>query len=233
MEIGKEEEIGYVALFVFLTAHRLMGPSSDHLDRELRNSIDALRLETDMQAEFHSQLAQQIRTDLEVPVDIFITKQQVHKKVYQAAIEKEHKQTREQLISEAWKKYEGDCQSVNSYTSQSTLVQDMDLEKIHPKLGRMQEVQVNAQFTKVPQETTMQTWEHDWNVFCDRCQDLEHERMEFMKGNMWAYANALSNVCVSDDEVRVACVVGGDTDLSSSSVMREYPSRVGTIETGK
>jgi hypothetical protein len=31
---------------------------------------------------------------------------------------------------------------------------------------------------------------------------LEEERMEFMKDNLWAYANAVSTVCVSDDEVR-------------------------------
>lgn len=37
----------------------------------------------------------------------------------------------------------------------------------------------------------------------DSCQDLEAERLEFMKDNMWAYANAVSTVCVSDDEVGV------------------------------
>lgn len=86
-------------------------------------------------------------------------------------------------------------------------MQGKDLEKIHLKLERAQQtVQVNendyAQFTRVLQET-MQKWEQDWKSFCDSCQDLEEERMEFMKDNMWAYANAVSTVCVSDDEVRV------------------------------
>ena len=58
-----------------------------------------------------------------------------------------------------------------------------------------------AQFTRVLQET-LQKWEQDWKAFCDTCQDLEEERMEFMKDNLWAYANAVSTVCVSDDEVR-------------------------------
>ena len=47
---------------------RAFGSSSPrlliNLDRELRNSIDTLRLETDEQAGFHSQLAQRIRADL-------------------------------------------------------------------------------------------------------------------------------------------------------------------------
>ncbi|KAH0828972.1 hypothetical protein J3R83DRAFT_2404 [Lanmaoa asiatica] len=173
---------------------------------ELRNSIDTFRLETDKQAGFHSQLAQQIRTDLEGQVGAFVTKQQHHKKVYQAAIEKEFKvkQSREQHTSKAREKYESDCLRINSYTAQSTLVQGKDLEKIHLKLERAQQtVQVNendyAQFTRVLQETT-QKWEQDWKAFCDTCQDLEEERVEFMKDNMWAYANAVSTVCVSDDE---------------------------------
>jgi environmental stress-induced protein Ves len=144
---------------------------------------------------------------LEGQAGAFAAKQQHHKKIYQAAIEKEFKvkQTREQHASKAREKYESDCLRINSYTAQSTLVQGKDLEKIHLKLERAQQtVQVNendyAQFTRVLQET-MQKWEQDWKGFCDNCQDLEEERVEFMKDNMWAYANAVSTVCVSDDEV--------------------------------
>lgn len=173
---------------------------------ELRNSVDTLRLETDKQAGYHLLLSQQIRNDLEGQAAAFSAKQQHHKKTCQAAIEKEFKvkQTREQHASKAREKYESDCLRINSYTAQSTLVQGKDLEKIHLKLERAQQtVQVNendyAQFTRVLQET-MQKWEYDWKAFCDTCQDLEEERMEFMKDNMWAYANSVSTVCVSDDE---------------------------------
>ena len=179
-----------------------------HIDRELRNSIDTLRVETEKQAGFHSLLAQQIRTDLESQVSTFVTKQQQHKKVYQAAIEKEFKikQSREHQASKAREKYEADCLRINSYTAQSTLVQGKDLEKIHIKLERAQQtVQVNendyVQFTRLLQET-MQKWEQDWRAFCDSCQDLEEERIEFMKFNIWAYSNAVSTTCVSNDRVR-------------------------------
>lgn len=211
-----------------------------HSNRELRNSIDTLRLETDKQAGYHSQLAQQMRTDLEGQVGAFVSKQQHHKKVYQAAIEKEFKvkQTREQHASRAREKYESDCLRINSYTAQSTLVQGKDLEKINLKLERAQQtVQVNendyAQFTRVLQET-MQKWEQDWKAFCDTCQDLEEERTEFMKDNMWAYANAVSTVCVSDDEVRdVRRSVVRDGSFLASSVVREDASRIGTIGAGE
>ena len=60
-----------------------------------------------------------------------------------------------------------------------------------------------AQFARALADTT-QRWEKEWKAFCDACQDSEEERIEFMKDNMWAYANAVSTVCVSDDEVRYA-----------------------------
>lgn len=52
---------------------------------------------------------------------------------------------------------------------------------------------------------TRKRWEADWRLFCDQCQDEEEERIEFLKSNMWAYANEVSTVCVADDEVRL-CV---------------------------
>ncbi|KAI5990979.1 hypothetical protein EDD15DRAFT_2450643 [Pisolithus albus] len=87
------------------------------------------------------------------------------------------KQTREQHASKAREKYESDCIRNNSYTARSTLVQGQDLEKIYSKLERAQQtVQINendyAQFTRVLQETQF----------------------------MWSYVNAVSAVCVSDDE---------------------------------
>nr|VWP02509.1 N/A [Ganoderma boninense] len=124
----------------------------------------------------------------------------------QSGIEKEFKtkQTQEGYVNRAREKYEGDCVRINSYTAQSTLIQGRDLEKVHMKLERAQQtVQANqrdyANFARLLKDT-MQKWEHGWKGFCDTCQDLEEERIEFMKDNMWAYANAVSTVCVSDDE---------------------------------
>lgn len=109
-------------------------------------------------------------------------------------------------MNKAREKYEADCLRINSYTAQSTLVQGKDLEKIHLKLERAQQtVQANerdfANFARALADTSMK-WERDWKSFSDVCQDLEEERIEFMKDSMWGYANAVSTVCVADDEVR-------------------------------
>ncbi|KAF8885969.1 hypothetical protein BD779DRAFT_1646363 [Infundibulicybe gibba] len=173
---------------------------------ELRHSLDTLRTETDKQAGCHLNLAQQIRTELEVPVGLFHQKQLQHKKGYQAAVEKEFKtkQAQEVQVGKAKEKYEADCVRINSYTAQSSLVQGKDLDKITLKLERAQQTVLGNQrdfatLTKILQDTVGK-WEQEWKTFCDSCQDMEEKRMEVMKDHMWAYANAVSTVCVSDDE---------------------------------
>jgi hypothetical protein len=94
---------------------------------------------------------------------------------------------------------------INSYTAQLGLVQGKDAERIHLKLERAQQTVIQnerdfANFARALADTVAK-WEQDWKVFCDSCQDLEQDRLEFTKDNMWAYANAVSTVCVSDDEV--------------------------------
>ena len=155
-------------------------------------------------------------------------------------IEKEFKakQTRDQQASKACEKYKSDCRRINSYMAQSTLVQGKDLEKIHFTLERVQQtVQVNendyAQTTRTLQDMMLR-WEQDWKAFCDMCQDLEEERIKFMKDNMWAYANAVLTVCVSDDEVRVCLRHHSDGFTHffiSLPVMRENASRFGAVGT--
>lgn len=173
----------------------------------MRIALDTVKQETERQAQYHQTLAHQLRTELESPAAAFHARQLQHKKQQQAAIEKEFKakQAQEAHVNKSREKYEADCVRINSFTAQSSLVQGKDLEKIMVKLERAQlTVQVNEKeffnFTKVLQETT-QKWEQSWKAFCDSCQDLEEERLEFMKDNMWTYTNEVSTVCVADDEV--------------------------------
>ncbi|PPQ78981.1 hypothetical protein CVT25_002265 [Psilocybe cyanescens] len=198
---------------------------------ELRNSLDTVRLETDRQAGYHLNLSQQIRTELEAPAATFHARLLHHKKTYQTGIEKEFKtkQTQESYVNKAREKYEQDCVRINSFTAQASLVQGKDLEKIQLKLERTQQtVQTNerefASFSKALQDT-VQKWEQDWKGFCDSCQDLEEQRMEFMKDNIWGYANAVSTVCVADDEscehVRVA-LEQVEPDKDMENFVRDY-----------
>ena len=52
---------------------------------------------------------------------------------------------------------------------------------------------------KALHETTHR-WNTEWKQACDKYQDLEEERIDVLKANLWTYANIMSTVCVSDDE---------------------------------
>ncbi|KAH6914073.1 SH3 domain-containing protein [Coprinopsis sp. MPI-PUGE-AT-0042] len=173
---------------------------------DLRAALDTVKVETERQASYHAGLAQQIRTDMEAPTTAFHHRQLSQKKTQQTNIEKEFKtkQAQEAHVNKAREKYEQDGMRINAYTAQSSLVQGKELDKIQAKLERAtQTVQVNerefANFAKILADTT-QKWELSWKAFCDNCQDLEEQRIEFMKDNVWNYANSVSTICVQDDE---------------------------------
>ncbi|KAG6856756.1 hypothetical protein H0H87_001100 [Tephrocybe sp. NHM501043] len=172
---------------------------------ELRNSLDTLRLETEKQSASHSSLAASIRSNLESQTSMMHAKQVNHRRNVQAAVEKKFKakQTHESYVAKAKEKYDGDCKRIQTLSAQCASLQGKDLERAQLKLRRAQQtVQANemdfSNFTQALLDMTP-GWEADWKDFCDACQDLEEDRLEFMKDTLWAYANDISTVCVNDD----------------------------------
>lgn len=70
------------------------------------------------------------------------------------------------------------------------------LEKTQINLAASNTEYENA--VKVLEETTGR-WNRDWKAAADKFQDLEEERLDFMKSSLWSFANIASTVCVSDD----------------------------------
>ena len=106
---------------------------------------------------------------------------------------------------QARERYEQDCLRINSFTANASIVQGRELEKLQRQLdkvnssvgGNEREYQAMVRML----EETTRKWELEWKGFCDHVQDLEEERLDFIKDNIWVYANAVSSVCVTDDEV--------------------------------
>ncbi|KAG6897999.1 hypothetical protein C0992_007488 [Termitomyces sp. T32_za158] len=172
---------------------------------DLRNSIDALRRETENQAAYHNQLASVVRSALGNPTSSMHAKQVDHRRTAQAAVEKKFKakQTQESYVAKAKEKYDADCRRIQSYTQQCASAQGKDLERAQMKLHRAQQT-VHANEMDFEHFTQglldmMPGWEEDWKDFCDSCQDLEEDRLEFMKDTLWTYANEVSTLCVNDD----------------------------------
>ena len=75
-------------------------------------------------------------------------------------------------------------------------------------------------------EETTGRWNREWKAACDerfllisianqltiwkKFQDLEEERIDFMKSSLWTFANVASTVCVSDDAV---CLHSNEADM--------------------
>ncbi|KAF9519357.1 hypothetical protein BS47DRAFT_1482065 [Hydnum rufescens UP504] len=195
---------------------------------ELRNSLDTLRLETERQAAAHLGLAQSMRRELEAPATEHIASRFSIRRPPKLQSRRHSERNKPKRTSlkrcrqlplrfytvqhlilsvvslQAREKYKTDCVNINLYHAQTKLVQGRDLEKIQMRLEKAkQTVQQNERDYSNSVDVLRDTcykWEADWKVFCDQCQDLEDERIEFMKDIMWAYANAVSTVCVADDE---------------------------------
>ncbi|KAH7871905.1 uncharacterized protein C8R40DRAFT_512092 [Lentinula edodes] len=177
---------------------------------ELRNSLTTLQLETTKLAQTHLQLANQIRSEMEDPAAAMLNKLSDHKRLVMSAVEKRHKAKlqAEVYVAKAREKYYGDCVRIGVCRQQLQQLQENpnsgDLDKVRSKLKRLEQtVAANekdyAAFTKSLADS-LPAWESEWRSFCDGCQDLEEERLDFMKDNLWAYANSVSTVCVADDE---------------------------------
>lgn len=180
-------------------------------------------------AKAHLDLSQQIRSEMEDPTTALLNKQIEHRRAVQNPVEKKFKtkQAQESYVVKAREKYEGDRLRIASYSAQ--IEQNApDLERIKSKLKRAEQtVGANekdyANFCKVLADS-LPSWENDWKDFCDSCQDMEEERFDFMKDNLWAYANAVSVVCVADDVVSAISYVDGWTNN------KLLPSRVRPFE---
>ncbi len=147
-----------------------------------------------------------IKKDLEGAVTDFANKSWNSRKAAQANIEKlhKHKQTQESYVNKSREKYEQDCIKINGYTAQSSLVQGKDLDKVAYKLDKAQAtVSQNDRdyqnFVRALRDTTVK-WNAEWEGLSRPVSGPGEERIDFTKSNLWNFANAVSAVCVADDE---------------------------------
>ncbi|WFD23090.1 formin-binding protein [Malassezia equina] len=172
----------------------------------MRHALDTVRVETDAQARSHQQLVNSIRKEVQDPLSDFMARVESLRRDAQTTVVKlfKHKHTQLQYVQRSREKYEQDCMKINAYTAQSNLVQGRELDKLMVKLERVQnnidsDDRDYQSYVRALQDTT-QKWNAEYKSFLDICQDVEEERQEFLKTNLWSLANAVSSVCVTDDE---------------------------------
>lgn len=192
----------------------------------LKSALDKIRSNTENLGKTHSNAAQQFKAELDEPLAAFSGTMRSRRKTVQSLMEKLNKAKlqQENHVERCREKFEGDCNKINGYFAQQNLLLGKELERNNQKLDK---AHVSIEVTKRDYQNSIRVlaesidrWTKEWKVSCDKLQDLEEERVNFLKSNLWAYTNIVSTVCVSDDEgcenIRVAlekCDVAKDTEL--------------------
>ncbi|KAK9237654.1 hypothetical protein V1525DRAFT_360172 [Lipomyces kononenkoae] len=172
----------------------------------LRASLDTVRGETEQMGKAHANTATQIKAELEDPLLAFAAAMRERRKMVQTTLDKlsKGKIAQQAVVQKNRDRYENDCNKVNGYIAQQNMVMGRELEKNNVKLEK---AQIAVTSSRRDYQTSLRTlaettekWNREWKAGCDKFQDLEEERIDFLKSNLWAYTNIMSTVCVSDDE---------------------------------
>ncbi|ESZ94016.1 hypothetical protein SBOR_5594 [Sclerotinia borealis F-4128] len=171
----------------------------------LRNSLDVLKGEVEAMGKAHQTIAGQMKTELEEPLAAFAGAMKERRKIVQHGTEKLLKIKVQQTnqVNKTRDKYEQECLKIKGYLAQGHMVMGQEERKNKAKLEKTQVnlATSNTEYenaVKILEETTGR-WNRDWKSAADKFQDLEEERLDFMKGSLWSFANIASTVCVSDD----------------------------------
>ncbi|KAL1610027.1 formin-binding protein [Paraconiothyrium brasiliense] len=171
----------------------------------LRMSFDVIRGEVESMGKAHQSVAQQMKTELEEPLQAFAGGMKERRKIVQNGIEKLLKMKMQQTaaVNKARDRYENDCLKIKGFLAQAHMVMGQEERKNKAKLEKTQ-IQLSdterdyEAAVKILEETTGR-WNRDWKGACDKFQDLEEERIDYTKSSLWNFANIASTVCVSDD----------------------------------
>ncbi|CAG8633697.1 4715_t:CDS:2, partial [Scutellospora calospora] len=197
----------------------------------LRDALETVRQELETTAKEHIGLSQKIKVELEQELSDFITKQREKRKLQQSVVEKSlrNKQTQISSVQKAREKYESECLKLPGLLESKKTVVGKDLEKLSLKIEKTQLAakaadQEYMQMVKIATDAT-QKWNDDWRLACEKFQYLEEDRIEFLKQELWNYANLISSICVVDDEscerIRV-CLENCNVDKDIQTFIKEH-----------
>ncbi|KAI9263454.1 hypothetical protein BDA99DRAFT_510258 [Phascolomyces articulosus] len=181
------------------------------LGREEIGTINTLLLsaqkEMEATAQANIELAQKIRSELELSMENFISDQKNRRKVVQTNVDKAHrnKQLHTAQVNKTKEKYEAECvKSVSLENQLSTTTGFREIERLRQKFERSQneiktlEKEYKNACSKLTDATTV--WNNEWKIACVRFQEMEEARVEFLHHSLCIYVNILSSGSSQDQE---------------------------------
>ncbi|KAG4302598.1 hypothetical protein PCK1_001182, partial [Pneumocystis canis] len=183
----------------------IRGTLGSHEIGTLRESLNTLQKETEAIAKQHSNIALQIRSELEEPLHTLSSDMRATRKAIQSNLEKLRriKTAQEQQVQKFKEKIEDKNGRTSGYGSQSGLFLGKTLDRNSSKIDKAQiAAQNNNDYMlaiTVLQETSIK-WIREWKIACDKFQDLEEKRISFIKDGLWAFCAIISTACVSNSK---------------------------------
>ncbi|KAJ2496670.1 formin-binding protein [Coemansia sp. RSA 1972] len=201
---------------------------------ETKAALRTVRAEMESTARVHTDLAKQIRTEIERPLSAFISDQRAKRRAQTSVIQKTEgdRNTLRSQLRKLQDKRRTDTKRVGDLDLQVNGLQGSGDPKLRAKLERaqMQQRSTESEYTDVRErlkEADAQ-WYNVWRSACDVFQILEEERVEQLKTTLWAYTNLVSACCVADDESMERI----RQDLEKISVADDISEFIRTFGTG-
>ncbi|KAI9206473.1 uncharacterized protein BJ171DRAFT_497978 [Polychytrium aggregatum] len=171
-------------------------------------ALSVCREELESTARSHMNLATDIRATLEKPLVDFIASQSAIRKNHNKTCEADLKSKTNQkaLVLKNKQRYEDRCQEVANLQllAERQGVLPKEAEKVRAKLEKAQSQQKSSDSEYKSSVEKLhdisRKWEDNYRKAGVECQKLEEDRMDFLRTNLWNYANMVSTVCVTDDE---------------------------------
>ncbi|RCH79588.1 hypothetical protein CU098_006802, partial [Rhizopus stolonifer] len=157
---------------------KLMKHAKAGMGREETGTLHALlssaHKEMEWTAQAHLNLAQKLKTRLEIDLDNFILEQKDKRKLTHTNVEKAHryKQSSETYLAKVKEKYEVDCAKLRTLESQlENATSTRDAEKIRQRMERTEhEIEIQEQEYKnacVKVAEATDNWNKAWKLSCD------------------------------------------------------------------
>ncbi|KAJ2909200.1 formin-binding protein, partial [Coemansia aciculifera] len=200
----------------------------------IKEALRTVRAEMENSAKTHSDLARQLRSEIERPLTAFMADQR-NKRRAQTTIIQKTEGDRNALRSQLRKlqeKRRTDTKRVGDLDLQVNGLQGTADPKLRSKLERaqMQQRATEAEYVDVRArlKDADAQWFNVWRAACDVFQVLEEQRIEYLKTTLWTYTNLVSSSCVADDEAMERI----RQDLELISVADDINTFIQTFGTG-
>ncbi|XP_040892821.1 proline-serine-threonine phosphatase-interacting protein 1-like isoform X2 [Toxotes jaculatrix] len=173
----------------------------------LRSSFDRLKTQIETIGDFHIQLSDILKEEVK-KIETFRERQKEQRKKFESIMEKVQKKKVSlfKKTMEFKKNYELRCKEADEAEqgAEKATVTSKNSEKVRHRAKQCRQTANEAEklySTSVIQlESVRQDWEETHKSTCEVFQQLEGDRISFLRCALWDHCNHFSTQCVKDDE---------------------------------